>query len=116
MMYLPGLRILYFHFRIMVLREPVASGCHSIVYYDIAPHYMTSGYDHHILLSHPWLGHESLVYMDPQCTSFDNHISTTYHYVLSALERQDFFFDSLIYKTIALILLDSFTSSLYSLL
>ena len=56
------------------------SGHLPIVYYDIASHSMNCGYDRHIWILHPWLGHELLVYMDPQCTSCGSHILVSYRY------------------------------------
>ena len=89
-MLLPRLGILHFHFWVVLLREPVASSSHSIVYCDIDPHCMTRGYDRHIWILHPWLGHELLVYMDPQCTSFGGHISVNYRYGFIRLGKARF--------------------------
>ena len=61
----------------MALREPVASGYHSIMHYDIDPQCMTHGYD------------RSIAYMDPQCTSFGGYISVLLCYV--RLDKAMFF-------------------------
>ena len=61
----------------MALREPVASGHHSIVHHDIDPQCMTRGYD------------RSVAYMDPQRTSFNSRISVLLCY--DRLEKETFF-------------------------
>ena len=61
----------------MALREPVASGHHSIVHHDIDPQCMTCGYD------------RLVAYMDPQCTSSGGYISVLLCYVL--LDKAMFF-------------------------
>ena len=87
----------------MALKEPIAYGCHSIVYYDIDPQCMTRGDDRHSFI---WI-HSVLVLVI---------VSQLFIIMFRLPWKGKIFSDSLIYRTVALIPLDSSTSPVYSLI